>query len=323
MASVEHQMGNLRSAWAFTLEAHAHAQLAGDLDTEFSCNINRVSHFITAGNYQRASALATDLISLAKGLGIENSERGLTPLVMMGEIHLRKSEYDEARRMNQILAETLRREDETKAYYALSLRNTFLIDVCMGKNITHESIDGFRRLRNGAHWVAICDLVGADLFQRQGALACASELYTKCLTVARGQWAETTNECFQRLGDNAAAWSRMDLAHEYYVLHLVQSRKMDDYENTHQALRRLGDTFFYYADDETARSLFTLSLEAFTLMDIHRARADCLFGLGQLWKRAGDISNAARHWQQALPLFERSSQQHAAHRCKVELASCN
>ncbi|KAJ7866451.1 hypothetical protein B0H14DRAFT_3593982 [Mycena olivaceomarginata] len=115
MASVEHQMGNLRSAWAFTLEAHAHAQLAGDLDTEFSCNINRVSHFITAGNYQRASALATDLISLAKGL------------------------------------------DETKAYYALALRNTFLIDVCMGKNITHESIDGFRRLRNGAHWVAICD----------------------------------------------------------------------------------------------------------------------------------------------------------------------
>jgi hypothetical protein len=76
MAGVEHQMGNLRSAWAFTLEAHAYAQLAGDLDTEFSCNINRVSHFITAGNYQRASALATDLLSLAKGLGIENLRYG-------------------------------------------------------------------------------------------------------------------------------------------------------------------------------------------------------------------------------------------------------
>jgi hypothetical protein len=142
---------------------------------------------------------------------------------MLSEIHFRKSEYDEARRMNQILAGMLRREDETKGYYALALYNTFLIDVCMGKNMTHELIDGFRHLRNGAHWVASCDLGEASLFQRQGALACASELYTKCLAVARGQWAETTNKCFQRLGDNAAAWSRMDLANEYYVLHLVQS----------------------------------------------------------------------------------------------------
>jgi tetratricopeptide (TPR) repeat protein len=282
-----------------------------------------VAHFITAGNYQHASALATDLVSLAKGLGIENSERGLTPLLMLGEIHFRKSEYDKARRMNQILAETLRRENETKTYYALALYNTFLINVCMGKNMTHELIDGFRHLRNGAYWVANCDLSEADLFQRQGAPKCASELYTKCLAVARGQWAEIMNECFQKLGDNAAAQSRMDLANEYYVLHLVQSRKMDDYENTHQALRRLGDIFLYYNDDETAGSLFMLALEAFTLMDIHRARADCLFGLGKLWKRAGDVSNAVRCWREALPLFERSSQQDAAHRCKVQLASCN
>ncbi|KAJ6562464.1 hypothetical protein B0H19DRAFT_1144625 [Mycena capillaripes] len=321
MSGVQHHIGNLRLAWAYTLEAQAHAQAAGDLETEFACMVNRVSHFITAGNYERAATLCMDLLSLAEGLGIESSDRGLHPLSMQAEIHFRKTEYVEARRINASLAESLRRDDGMRnATCALALYNTFFIDIVMGADVRHDSIPVFQRLHRGVHWTMICDIIAADLSYRQGDFTRADEVYSKCLAISRGQYAETTNECLQKLGDTAVARSQMDSALQYYVLHLAVSLNMDDFENTHQALRRLGDIFVYEGDDETARSLFTLSLEGFTLMDVHRARADCLFRLGEMWRRQGDGSNAARCWEQALPLFERSSQKDAVQRCKVRLA---
>ncbi|KAJ7918155.1 hypothetical protein B0H13DRAFT_2438163 [Mycena leptocephala] len=300
MSGIQHQLGNLRPAWAFTLEAQAHAQAAGDLDIEFACIINRVSHFITAGNYGRASALCLELCRSPK------------------------TEYAQARSINMTLVEKLRRDDGTKdSSCALALHNTFLVDIVTGTSLSHESIHAVRQLSHGVHWAVICDLLVADLFHRQGELMRADELYSKCLTITRGQYAESTNECFQRLGDNAVARSRMDSALQYYVLHLALSRNMDDYENSHQALRRLGDIFVYQGDDETARSLFTLCLEGFTLMDIHKARAECLVRLGEMWKRQGNGLDAARCWEQALPLFERSSQRDQVQECKIRLAACN
>jgi hypothetical protein len=66
-----------------------------------------------------------------------------------------------------------------------------------------------------------------------------------------------------------------------------------------------------------------LCLEGFTLMDIHKARAECLVRLGEMWKRQGNGLDAARCWEQALPLFERSSQSDQVQECKIRLAACN
>ncbi|KAJ7481832.1 hypothetical protein FB451DRAFT_1085508 [Mycena latifolia] len=325
MSGVLHNVGNLRQAWALTLEAQAHAQLAGDLDTEFICILNRVSHFITAGNYGRAADLCTELISLAHGLGVERGTRGLNVLLMQAEIHWRKTEYDQARRITMVIADmTSRSEHTNKAIHkTLALSNLFLIDLATGAKVNHETPQTLRKqLPRGVKWTLVCDIATADSFRRMGELTRAHELYRQCLTLARGQFAENTNECFQKLGDTAYARSRMESALQYYVLHLALSRKMEDFENTHQALRRLGDIFLHQGEKETARNLFTLSLDGFTLMDIHKARGDCLIRLGDLLKEEGDVLNAARCWEQALPLFERSSQQDETNRCRSRLAAC-
>ncbi|KAJ7481809.1 hypothetical protein FB451DRAFT_1170954 [Mycena latifolia] len=305
MSCVLHNVGNMRRARAVALEAQAHAQLAGDLDTEFLCILSSVSHFITAGNYGRAAELCIELVSLAKGLGVEMGPQGLNVFLMQNEIHFRKTEYEQARSVNRVIVDITSHNDTRTRFYAAASYNLFLIDIATGASVKHETLQTLRKLLPpGVHYAVFCDIAIADSFRRRGELTRAHELYNQSLTLARGQYAETTNECFQKLGDTAYARSRMDPALEYYVLHLALSRKMEDFENTHQALRRIGDIFIFQGDKETARSLFTLCLDGFTLMDIHKARGECLFHLGDLLKNEGNVINAARCWEQALPLFE-------------------
>ncbi|KAJ7469517.1 hypothetical protein FB451DRAFT_1476337 [Mycena latifolia] len=61
-------------------------------------------------------------------------------------------------------------------------------------------------------------------------------------------------------------------------------------------------------DEDTAHSLFEVALEAFTQMDIHRSRAECMLPLGDIAKECGDLVKAVGLWRDARPLFERSLQ---------------
>ncbi|KAJ6552312.1 hypothetical protein DFH09DRAFT_1086089 [Mycena vulgaris] len=74
------------------------------------------------------------------------------------------------------------------------------------------------------------------------------------------------------------------------------------------ALQFLGDVFAVWGDRDTAVSLFTVALEGFTQMDVHRSRAECMLRLGDILKQEGDMAKAVELWQTARPLFERSSQ---------------
>ncbi|KAJ7802726.1 hypothetical protein B0H13DRAFT_1931714 [Mycena leptocephala] len=76
----------------------------------------------------------------------------------------------------------------------------------------------------------------------------------------------------------------------------------------YKALRFLGEIFVSRRDEYTAISLFTVALEGFTEMDVHRSRADCMLQLGDISMAHGDLLKAVEFWERARPLFERSSQ---------------
>jgi hypothetical protein len=57
----------------------------------------------------------------------------------------------------------------------------------------------------------------------------------------------------------------------------------------------------------TALYLFHAALHAGTQMDIHRLRAECMVGIGEIMLRRGDLIQAKRMWAVAHPLFVRSS----------------
>jgi hypothetical protein len=43
-----------------------------------------------------------------------------------------------------------------------------------------------------------------------------------------------------------------------------------------KALQFLGDVFLAQGEEYTALNLFTVALEGFTAMDVHRSRAECM-----------------------------------------------
>ncbi|KAJ7031822.1 hypothetical protein C8F04DRAFT_1262465 [Mycena alexandri] len=89
---------------------------------------------------------------------------------------------------------------------------------------------------------------------------------------------------------------------------LAHSLKQKEKLGIHKGLQFIGDVFLQENDEVTAISLFTLALQGFTVMDVHRSRAECMIRLGDISKKNGDLLNALELWELARPLFVRSSQ---------------
>ncbi|KAJ7272477.1 hypothetical protein C8J57DRAFT_1507323 [Mycena rebaudengoi] len=96
------------------------------------------------------------------------------------------------------------------------------------------------------------------------------------------------------------------------------------------AFRCLAQIFAALGEDETALNMFTIALDGFSFMDIHRWRADCMVHIADiferrldssLYMRAGEVVKSVRLWKAARPLFERSSQAKDMTRINVKLAA--
>jgi hypothetical protein len=105
------------------------------------------------------------------------------------------------------------------------------------------------------------------------------------------------------------------------TVYLAQSIKFKQKLGINKALQFLGDIFLDKADEDTAVSLFTVALEGFTSMDVHRSRAECMLRLGDISKGHGDLLKAVESWDAARPLFERSSQAKQVEDIDEKLAS--
>ncbi|KAJ7442845.1 hypothetical protein FB451DRAFT_1438005 [Mycena latifolia] len=107
----------------------------------------------------------------------------------------------------------------------------------------------------------------------------------------------------------------------WQVVYLAHSKKTQHKVDLYKAFQFLGDGFMLQGDKDTAQSLFELALEAFTEMDIHRSRADCMLRLGDIAKQSGDLVKAVGLWKDARPLFERSSQAKEVAKIDTRLAA--
>ncbi|KAJ7787785.1 hypothetical protein B0H14DRAFT_2628990 [Mycena olivaceomarginata] len=63
------------------------------------------------------------------------------------------------------------------------------------------------------------------------------------------------------------------------------------------------------------------ALEGFTVIDVHRSRAECMLQLGDISNKHGNQLEAADLWEKAQPLFERSSQAKQVEEIAKQLSS--
>ncbi|KAJ7779634.1 hypothetical protein B0H16DRAFT_1710910 [Mycena metata] len=185
------------------------------------------------------------------------------------------------------------------------------IEVMMGVAQTQiqKKIDASEALIKGstsAVFMTIArDTIQADLNLTEGDMS--STLFLKCLQAAWGTYSEAVSFCLEKLADT----NRWEDSHHpifWPTVYLAHSLKMKEKLGIYKALQFLGDIFLREEHEVTATSLFTLALEGFTQMDVHQSRAECMIRLGDISNKHGDFLRALEVWEQARPLFERSSQ---------------
>jgi hypothetical protein len=190
------------------------------------------------------------------------------------------------------------------------------------KKDVQRNCDRARRILNTVgdiEAVTMCDIILADLHLREGNSLAAQTIYERCFKLSLG-WSQTTTYCLERLCD-ASRWDCLHGMLNWTTVFLVHFLKRTEKLGIYKALQFLGDIFLSKSDECTAISLFTITLEGFTKMDVHRSRAECMLRLGDISKGHGNLLKAVEFWGSARPLFEHSSQAKQVHHINERLAN--
>ncbi|KAJ7694706.1 hypothetical protein B0H16DRAFT_1844977 [Mycena metata] len=247
------------------VEALDHFKCFNDPDLEARFHSSLGDYYFQF-NHDISTALQHGQIALSLAQADRNLKRQCDALdtlafIEIAEVHKLKSEYVEAHNIqNEISQETI--NDNYEQGFALI--NIAEINILTGvprpqiqKKI--EASQAIFRASENVMLTLTCDATLADLNLREGDLS--STPFCKYLQVGWGSFAGIGKE---RLG-------------------------------IYKALQFLGDIFLREEDEITATSLFTLALEGFTKMDVHRSRAECKIRIGNISNKHGDFLKALNH----------------------------
>ncbi|KAJ7737762.1 hypothetical protein B0H16DRAFT_1762313 [Mycena metata] len=307
-------------------EAHEIAHASGHLWIEASTLRMLASTCERMGDYTRARGFCVQAKALLSALALDGSHVSVFRRTTNteAEIALQQTNYVYARSLNMSLvtpeeSQTGFSHQEISNGYALI--NIAYIDIATGKHSAAGSTLNLARSLFNAHnsrfGEIACDITLGDFHTKIGEYAEARRLYLQCLPFPS---AELRTLCFEKLSDVALLEQEVTLAQRFATLLLIHAFKSGYQAKMHRALRRLGDVFLADGDDTSAMLLFDVALAGFTLMDIHRAKAECWLRMGDIHASRGDSEAARVAWEAARPEFEKSSQHEEVAECDKRLA---
>jgi tetratricopeptide (TPR) repeat protein len=311
-AWIRRDMGDLPGAQEDASESQRLARTTGNLFREASALRVEAVCWTGFGSYSHSLSLLDRAAHLLVLCGMSGGELHSTIRSSQAEVHCRKSEYMEARKIQTHILHNSS-ADQVSYYHAFALFNVAQIDVEIGgpEHSVLQKLDTASQLFKaiphslGHAW---CDLIRADLHGQQGNLSEARSLFQKYLRSTWGKDTEAMAYCLEKLVTVQQWHPVFQSSFLWTVTFLVHSLKCKLKLELHKALQFLGDVFQVQGDQDTAISLFTVALSGFTKMDVHRSRAECMVRLGDISKLNGDELKTAALWEAARPLFERSSQ---------------
>ncbi|KAJ7749395.1 hypothetical protein B0H16DRAFT_1845367 [Mycena metata] len=299
--------GDYITAQDYGQEAQKLAKMSGDLHTEAQGLYTEALCCQTLGHFRECIFLVRRASTLLELCGFLQGDRAYNLITCQAEVHTLKSEYTHTCNLHRQLLQTY--QGGQLYYEGLSLMNIAAVEVSIGVpyNMIQEKIGAsqtiFKKIGHKMMLTA-CDIIQADLNLREGDMTCS--LFCKCLKFGLGRFSEIVSYCLERLAD-ITRWGRHH-DHSWSTVLLAHSLKAKEKLGIHKALQFIGDVHLMDNDELTTISLFTVALEGFTNMDVHRSRAECMIQLGDIAKKNGDLLKALELWETARPLFERSSQ---------------
>ncbi|KAJ7444500.1 hypothetical protein FB451DRAFT_1189594 [Mycena latifolia] len=236
-----------------------------------------------------------------------------------------RSEYAQARKILCDISQ-IRSAEKDPWRHAWCLMNIAEIDVITGRaeQDVHMNLDKaskIMRTMNVPTGLTYCETVLADLHLREGNITCAKVQFQRGLRSSWGKYAEVVIYCLDRLAD-VRRWIITDFgwSSRWTVVYLAYTKRSQKKFELHKALQFLGDIFLSQGDTNTAHTLYTVALDEFTHLDVHRSRAECMLHLGDIAKQRGDVFKAVQLWKDARPLFEQSSQANEVAKIDTRLA---
>ncbi|KAJ7114349.1 hypothetical protein C8R44DRAFT_929185 [Mycena epipterygia] len=272
------------------------------------------------GNLPRAIDLCTQGEELLISNGMESSDKYLELLDIRAEVYFIQSDYIEARHFyKQILDRTS--PTCSPWYHAWSLSMIAQIDI-----FTEREVTGILKNLNGAEAVyaalgsngKTCSWVAAELELYRGNTENARSSFIACLSGARTSDLRSRG-CLAALGNPKHKMHGTMDTFRWAMIYLAFERKMKKLAGMSDALRCLAAIYTTLWDEETALNLFHAALEGGTKMNIHRLRAECMVGIGDIMFQRGEAMQAEEMWTGAHLLFIRSSRRRDADSIRKQL----
>jgi hypothetical protein len=245
---------------------------------------------------------------------MEDSNRYLGLLDIRGNCHFDKTEYLEAR---QIYAEVVQKTSPTHAprFYAHSLCWIATLDVIM-----EGEVEGICSALSAAEAVYVsfgsprtlsCARIAAELQLYRGDTENARIAFLDCLSKSWDIYPDVSESCVAALSDPAHRMHGTVDTFRWAVVYLALVQKKKNPIGTVDTIRHIADLYAMLDDEDTALNLFRAALAGGTKIGIHRIRAECMVGIGDIMLRRGDPIRAKEMWEAAQPLFVRSSRRKA------------
>ncbi|KAJ7240903.1 hypothetical protein C8J57DRAFT_1561900 [Mycena rebaudengoi] len=313
MCHILNTTGKHFNALTHAKEAHRYAEHLGDIYSQAQSLWLQGGCHIQRANYWHAQYLLQKSKHILSTLGQQQSALELNILNLQAEVHLLKSDYLESRNLQVTIAS---RYQPTSYKAILANLNIAFIDIATGvdSKVIRQNLDMAQSYLKalygyiGRHTCLSADLVAAELCLRDGASETASAMFAKCFASSLDIDADLALSCLERLGDPSTRMNDIQTTQRWTGILLALALKCQDKLQTMQAFRCLGQIFSVQGDNDTAHHLFTVALDGFTVMDVHRWQADCMVRVADIMNDCGEVMKAVDLWKTARPLFERSSQ---------------
>ncbi|KAJ7809556.1 hypothetical protein B0H14DRAFT_2865665 [Mycena olivaceomarginata] len=299
--------GEYISAQKLAIEAQMYARLSANLQEEAEGLRLEACYCREFGNYKHSAFLLQRGRELLRLCGLSGGN--IDTIILSNEANTfdMKSEYNKAKLMHIQIAQTTSPTQDV-INHAYALLNIADLDISIGGS-QHDS------------GMVFCEIQMARLKLREGDTLSASRIFLKYL-----QWPwignlQISSHCLESLAD-IDSWAGINFHQKsiWTVVYLAHASKFHGKLALHKALLSLGKVFLADGDERTAENLFTVALDGFTFMDIHRSRADCMLCLGDIAKKQGHLVKASALWTDARPLFEQSLQAKDVSRIDSRLA---
>lgn len=330
LSLIQAHQGNFQLSILTAHQSQLLAKSTGDCDREAGALVRQGRMYLELGNYKQASLLFIEADVLYSAIGLElYSEARQIVMNHQAEVYFRKTEYADAHKINLALLEM---GSKTLAFvhsWPYAVLNIALINIATKSqscDILLQDIDrASQKFSKGqdTHGLAGCDYARGMIHLQMGHINNASSFLQKTLSDIQGKFADIEMMCIAGLSDVFSHGKNPDACIHATVCYFAFAWKTRSLEATYHALQRLGDIHIQnYKDSETAYTLFLLALDGFTLMDIHKARGDCMIRIGDILHGKGQVEEARVLWQAARSLFTCSSQIEEVSNCDQRLNVC-